>query len=106
MRLHRILTSAGLTALVCAPLVAPMPALAWGGWGTGNIGVPTPPTLEQSPQTAQVPIFGGEDIAQAPRTQTAPQTAEGPNGDAANGSRTFVAPGVERNGDGGLQRSP
>jgi hypothetical protein len=95
MRLYRILTIVGLAALVSAPLIAPSPALAWGGWGTGNIGVPTPPTIEQWPQAAQTP-----------QTQTTPQTAQVPNADAGNGSSTFVAPGVERNSDGQLERSP
>ncbi len=95
MRLHRILTAVGLAALVCAPLVAPSPAMAWGGWGTGNIAVPMPPTIEQWPQAAQTP-----------QAQTTPQTAQVPSGDAANGSSTFVAPGVERNSDGQLERSP
>lgn len=94
MRLNRILTAVGLAALVCAPLVASSPAMAWGGWGTGNIGVPMPPTI-QWPQAAQTP-----------QTQTTPQIAQVPNGDAANAPSTFVAPGVERNSDGQLERSP
>jgi hypothetical protein len=95
MRLHRILTAVGLSALVFAPLVAASPALAWGGWGTGNIGVPMPPILGPSPE-----------VAQTPQAQTTPQTAQVPNGEGANGSPIFVAPGVERNGDGQLETSP
>lgn len=108
MRLHRILTGVGLTVLVCAPLVNPTPALAWGGWGTGpGISIPLPPNLEPYPQVAQVPIFGGQNNSVTPpQVQTTPQTAQVPNGDAANSAPTFVAPGVERNGDGQLERSP
>jgi hypothetical protein len=102
MRLHRFLTAAGLTALVCAPLIAPSPAMAWGGWGTGNIAVPSPPTIGPTPEVAQ----GGQNNLQTPQVQTTPQTAEVPNGDGAYSSPTFVAPGVERNGDGELERSP
>ena len=100
MRVHRNLTAIGLTALVCASLAAPLPAMAWGGWGTGNIGVPMPPHIPY-PQAGQVP-----NNTQTPQAQTTPQTAELPNGYAGNGSGTFVAPGVERNADGQLERSP
>ena len=106
MRLHPILAAVSLAALVGAPLVAPSPAMAWGGWGTGNIAVPMPPSLQQPPQQAQVPDFGGQNYSQTPQPQTTPQTAQVPNGDPANGSSTFVAPGVERNSDGQLERSP
>jgi hypothetical protein len=107
MRLHRILTAAGLTALVCAPLLGPSPAMAWGSWGAGSgVSIPLPPSVRPWPHVAQVPIFGGPSYSQTPQTETTPQTAQVPNGDTANGSPTFFAPGVDRNSGGQLEKSP
>jgi hypothetical protein len=107
MRLHRILTAVGLAALVSAPLIAPSPAMAWGSWGAGNgYAVELPQSVRPGPHVAQVPIFGGPTYSQTTQTETTPQTAQVPNGDAANGSPTFFAPGVVRDSGGQLQKSP
>jgi hypothetical protein len=106
MRLHRIVTVVGLTALIGAPLVAPSSAMAWGGWGTGNVDLQLPPQLSPWPQVAQVPIFGGQTtFAQEPQPSAAPQTAQLPDGDAVNGLPTFIAPGVVRNANGQVESS-
>jgi len=106
MRVHRVLTVVGLAALIGTPLLAPSSAMAWGGWGTGNVYVQLPPQLSPWPQVAQVPIFGGQEaLAQAPQPSVAPQTAQLPEGDAVTGASTFVAPGVVQSASGQLESS-
>jgi hypothetical protein len=109
MRVHSFLTAVALTTFVGAQIVGLSPALAWGAYSPVAPAYvpPLPPQLEPWQQVKQVPIFGGEEtVGQAPQSTAAPQTAQVPGDDSSNGSSTFVAPGVERNSSGQIERSP
>ncbi len=104
MRLYRFLTAAAL--IVGAPMVAATPALAFGNWSTPGYSVQLqlPPTVSPWPQVAQVPLFGGpRNVAEQPIYGT-PQTAELP-ADPVDHAATFVAPGVEQNPAGQVERA-
>lgn len=104
MRLHRFLTAAALMA--GAPILAATPALAFGTWNTPGYSVQLqlPPLVSPWPEVAQVPVFGGPRYVAARPVSAVPQTAELPE-DTADHAPTFVAPGVDQNAAGQLQRS-
>lgn len=105
MRLHRFLTAAALMA--GAPILAATPALAFGTWNTPGYSVQLqlPALVSPWPEVAQVPVFGGPRyVAEQPRFSAVPQTAELP-GDPVDHAPTFVAPGVDQNAAGQIQRS-
>jgi len=96
MRLHRIFTAAALTVLASAPLVTSSPAFAQMAQEGLGITLPLPATSGSQPQ---VPT------AQGPQTPKANvQTAQVPDRDGG-ASPTFVAPGVEKNAAGQIERS-
>ena len=98
MRLHRVLTAAALTVLASAPLVVSSPAFAQMFFPGLSIRIPSPQT------TPQVPMFGGQaTIAQTPKPNV--QTAQVPDKGEVNASPTFVAPGVDRNATGQIERA-
>jgi hypothetical protein len=101
MRLHRILTAAALAILASAPLVTSSPAFAQ--WGATSLGVHLPPMPGSMPQA---PMFGGQQTTtQTSKPHQGQQTAQVPDQGEGNTSPSFVAPGVERNGAGQLERS-
>jgi hypothetical protein len=107
MRLQRILPAAALAAAIGAPLVTATPALAFGIWGTPGYSVQLqlPAMMSPWPQVAQVPLFGGPRyVAEQPPIAPASQTAE-LTADTGDHAPTFVAPGVDQNAAGQLQKS-
>lgn len=101
MRLNRILTAAALTMLVGGPLVTSSPAFAQMFQEGLALRVPMPSTSGSGPQA---PILGGQGmITQTPKPNV--RTAQVPDQGEGMASPTFVAPGVERNAAGQIERS-
>jgi hypothetical protein len=100
MRLHRIVTAAGLAILASAPLVTSSPALAQMFQEGLALHVPLPTAGSQP----QVPMFGGQEtIAQTSKPLAGQQTAQVPDQGKVNPSP--VAPAAERNAAGQIEQS-
>ena len=100
MRFHRILTATALTMLASASLVTSSPAFAQMFQEGLALHIPLPPTGSQP----QAPTFREQGtITQRPKPDA--QTAQVPDQGEGNASPVFVAPGVERNAAGQIERS-
>jgi hypothetical protein len=101
MHLNRILTAAALTMLASAPFVTSSPAFAQMFQEGLTVHIPMPSTPGSRPQA---PMLGGQGtITQTPKPNV--QTAQVPDQGEGMASPTFVAPGVERNAAGQIERS-
>lgn len=99
MRLHRIMTAAALTVLASASLVTSSPAFAQMFQEGLAVHIPLPSTTGARPQA---PRFDGQGT-QTPKPNV--ETAQVPDQGEGNASPTFLAPGVERNAAGQIERS-
>jgi len=111
MRLHGFLPAVALAAFVGIEVVAVSSALAW-PVAPGYV-PPMPAQFDSRQEVTQVPMFGDQGTtAQMPLPSEAPQTAQVPESAQAlpqqtpNGPSTFVAPGVEQDSSGHMERTP
>lgn len=101
MRLNRILTAAALTMLASASLITSSPAFAQMFQEGLALRIPMPSTPGSQ---SQGPMLGGQrTITQTTKPNV--QTAQVPDQREGMSSPTFVAPGVERNAAGQIERS-
>jgi hypothetical protein len=100
MRLHRVLTAAALAIMAGASLVTSSPAFAQMFQEGLALRIPSQMTASQP----QAPMFGGQGTnTETPKSYV--ETAQLPDQGEGNASPTFVAPGVQRNAAGQIEKS-
>jgi hypothetical protein len=101
MRLHRMLAAAALAIVAGAPLVASSPAFAQMFQEGLALHIPVPQATVSQPQASMPGGQGMTTQASKPNVQT----AQVPDKSDGSASPAFVAPGVERNAAGQIERS-
>jgi hypothetical protein len=100
MSFHRVVTAAALATMASASLLTASPAFAQMFQEGLALRIPSPTTASRP----QAPTFGGQGTnAEMPKSYV--QTAQLPAQGEGNASPTFVAPGVQRNAAGQVEKS-